>query len=591
MKRPKGIAMGHQGAAWRFWASLAATAGAVTLLAVGAPAAHADVSPWQSGTLFVAESGNYNGVGGIVVVPPTGSPYRLNNTGADSAWDVAADAAGDLYYVNSVAGTVNEYDTSASTSTLASGFQYPYALTIAPSGDLLVSDQNGIWSVPAGGGTQTKVSNFGGSSSLVTDAAGNIYFSSTTKGIFVLVGGSGSPYGIGGIGDINEVNSVRFDNAGDLFAAGYFYDQSYELPIGGTTAEAFAAATGLAWAATPDGNGGVYSDNGEGSGEVVDTAAPGDTPEVLASGLDGPAGMSTWPPQAAPAVPASTVALTTDAPGSHVVSTVREVTFTATVTSPGSAGLVSFDLDGQSIGQVALVDGVAKMTTRLPAGTPNVRAVYLGDSNAALSLSNAVQFMVNKVRSKTAVASPNGSALPQDTPATINVSIGGPDTTDPYSSADITDNGVAVGSVPFGTTSPDGTTSIPLFAGLNKIVASYVGDDIRAGSVSKTLRIKAVPPFAATISADLSAGTKTGLKTAVSALVTVTPPVGAPAPLGRVVASNGFRCPALVASGGVATTTCTGSLRDGTWSIAFTYQGSRKFDSATGYGDITLGGG
>ncbi len=84
----------------------------------------------------------------------------------------------------------------------------------------------------------------------------------------------------------------------------------------------------------------------------------------------------------------------------------QSVTFTATlaVVSPGSGtptGTIKFENGSTVIGTVALNNGIATLTTTLPAGSNSIKAVYSGDPNFTTSTSGSLTQTVHQAATTT----------------------------------------------------------------------------------------------------------------------------------------------------------------------------------------------
>jgi sugar lactone lactonase YvrE len=113
----------------------------------------------------------------------------------------------------------------------AARFNNPEPLAVDASGNLYLSDSNGLRKVTPGGVVSTAFSGGGGSTGLAIDAAGNAYFSQPGLNAIYKVSGSGAPVlfagsgtvssgdadGTGSAAGFNHPNGIAIDAAGNLF--------------------------------------------------------------------------------------------------------------------------------------------------------------------------------------------------------------------------------------------------------------------------------------------------------------------------------------------------------------------------------------
>jgi len=113
----------------------------------------------------------------------------------------------------------------------AARFDNPEPLAVDASGNLYLSDGNGLRKVTRGGVVSAAFSGGGGSTGLAIDAAGNAYFSQSGLNSIYKVSGSGAPVlfagsgtvssgnadGTGSAAGFNHPNGIAIDSAGDLF--------------------------------------------------------------------------------------------------------------------------------------------------------------------------------------------------------------------------------------------------------------------------------------------------------------------------------------------------------------------------------------
>jgi hypothetical protein len=168
----------------------------------------------------------------------------------------------------------------------------------------------------------------------------------------------------------------------------------------------------------------------------------------------------------------------------------KPVTFTASVSPQSGSGTptgkVVFYNGGAVLATVKLVNGACKTTTtKLPAGTDSITAVYTGDSNYSGSTSTPLEQVVVAATTTTLTSTPNPSALGQAVTFTATVT----------SSAGFPPDGETVAFVKGKTVLGTGSlssgsatfTTSALKAGDNSIKAEYGGDSSFAASTSKAL--------------------------------------------------------------------------------------------------------
>lgn len=276
--------------------------------------------------------------------------------------------------------------------------------------------------------------------------------------------------------------------------------------------------------------------------------------------------------------------ITTVTADPSVVTIGDPVRFTSTVTpTHGSTptGTVQFRVDGSDFGAaVALDDGAATSPalSTLGLGDHVVVAVYNGTSDHVGSTSAAVTFRVREpllVTSTTSSANPSNAVYGQPVTlgATVSTVIGTPTGEVVFSVA-----GLEVGRAGL---APDGTASVTvtdLAVGSNQVVATYSGDDVRAGSAA-TPRNVTVSKAAVTVAlAATDTTTVTGEAVGYSATVTVTAPGGGnpDGSVQLVVDGADVGAPVELVGGTAAFAPLT-SLTSGGHTVAVTYAGSARY--------------
>ena len=148
---------------------------------------------WREGGLVLADEGG----SALLSWRPGTAPRRLAGVraGLASPEDLAADAAGNLYFTDDDAGGVRRTDPQGRTTLVAGpeqGLGSTEGIALAPSGMLLVGDQNGhrILAVAPDGRVATLLgpdAGIGKPESLAFDAAGNLYIADNDADILYLL--------------------------------------------------------------------------------------------------------------------------------------------------------------------------------------------------------------------------------------------------------------------------------------------------------------------------------------------------------------------------------------------------------------------
>jgi hypothetical protein len=552
-------------------------------------------SPYPNGTMFIADEN----CACVWEVPAGGGSPSFFAGGSESPQDVVFDTAGDLFWTQAQDGTVDEVSPGGSAHAVASGFSSPWGITVDGSGDIYVAafggpggQPEGLYEIPSGGSPMFVTGAYGVFTSLAIDGNGDLWGAGGSAELVLIPHGSttGEIVTVPGYG---YINGVRLDAANDLYASTGSSDVAVELPSGSTTPASFGSGLSFTEGVAVDGSGDVFvgqSSTVSGFGKVYKIA--GGVQSVYASGsLATTGGLALWPAQAPASRPSSSVALTTSSPST--VSTQTTVTVTATE-STGGSGAVQFDDNGRAIGGlVAAVGGVAQLSTTLPAGSNSLTATYLGDSSAAPSVSNALNFTATAVPTTTTLTLPGGKKVHGDSQVTVDAAVTGSGGT-PTGSVDFYVNGNYVTS---GTLDGSGQTSVTFgpTPGTSNVTATYTGDSVYAGSSSNPGTFKTVPPYTPNLSTNVHYGVPDS-SGAVKVKIKVT--VGGvsvePAPTGTVTANNGFTCGALSAVGGThnSASSCSAKVPSGFFgSVKITYHGNSVYDPGTTSAFVDNGGG
>jgi len=262
----------------------------------------------------------------------------------------------------------------------------------------------------------------------------------------------------------------------------------------------------------------------------------------------------------------------------------QEVTFTAAITSvvgaPPDGETVSFMKGGTTVlGTGALSGGSAGFTTSaLPAGTNTITAVYSGDSTFVGSTSHAMEQVVSKVATTTALSSsPNPSTYGQAVTFTAVVasSSGAPPDGDTVTFKEGT-TVLGTGSLSGGSAS---FTTSTLPAGANAIRVVYGGDIQFAASTSNA--VKQLVSKVATTTALSSSPNPSTYGQAVTFSAVVTSSSGAPPDGETVTFKEGTTVLGTGALSGGSASFTTSALPAGTNAIKAVYGGDTEFAAST----------
>jgi hypothetical protein len=253
----------------------------------------------------------------------------------------------------------------------------------------------------------------------------------------------------------------------------------------------------------------------------------------------------------------------------------QTVTFTVAVSSSAATptGTVEF-LDGAKVlAKATLSAGTAKYSTsKLPAGSNSITAVYLGDSNNNGVTSTPVSQVIQVVTTTTLAASTNPSAYGQALilTAVVTSTIGAP----PAGETVIfmqgtTELGTGVLS---GGTATLSISTLPV--GTNSLTAVYAGDASLAASQSKAVSQNVYQ--ASTTTTFTSSQNPSRSKQAVKFTATVTPQY-TQTPTGTVTFLDGTKVLKTVSLSGGEAAFSTSTLAEGVHTITVEYNGSTSF--------------
>ena len=198
-------------------------------------------------------------------------------------------------------------------------------------------------------------------------------------------------------------------------------------------------------------------------------------------------------------VVASTGAVVTLTSSQNPTAANTPLTFTATVTAPGSTtqptGSVEFDNGSGAMGTANIVNGIAQITVAFAnAGTWSISALYSGDAKYPPARSTTLSETVNATPTTTTLAaSPASATYGQPVQMTATVAPAAATGTVNFLDLNVTIGGVYYSSVSLGTATLSGGAAVltlsNLSAGAHTIKASYLGDANNASSTSATISV------------------------------------------------------------------------------------------------------
>jgi len=206
--------------------------------------------------------------------------------------DVATDAAGNIYVVDSV--LVYKIPAGGGTQvTVGSGFTKPVGVAVDSKGNVYVMDNQNLIKVPVGGGAQVNLGTFIQARGLAIDLLGNIYISGTNSLVELPFGG-GAPFNINTGGILNPVG-VAVDALGNLYVADASLPGGiYKLPAGGGAKIAIGSGFSGPFEVAVDNAGNVFVAD-QNNGAIKEIPASGGGTITLASGLGETVGVAVDP--------------------------------------------------------------------------------------------------------------------------------------------------------------------------------------------------------------------------------------------------------------------------------------------------------
>jgi streptogramin lyase len=178
---------------------------------------------------------------------------------------------------------------SRSTVTLGSGFVNPYDVALDAAGDLFIVQQSSgtVTEIPAGNGTPVQLgSGLGPSNGVAVDAAGNVYVASfSSNAVYKIPAGNGTPVAIGS--GFSGPTGVAVDVLGNVYVADFNNNAVKEIPVGGGAPFAIGSGFSIPNGVAVDVSGNVYvADSGNGSVKKIPVG--GGSPIVLGTGIIDP---------------------------------------------------------------------------------------------------------------------------------------------------------------------------------------------------------------------------------------------------------------------------------------------------------------
>ena len=247
---------------------------------------------------------------------------------------VVADAAGNVYVVDSNNDQLLELSSDGTPSTLVTGLASPWGVARDSAGDLFIADtgNNQILEMTSTGAKSVVAGLFSSPEGIAVDSHGNLFVadSGNDQVLEVVIGIAEIPVATG----LSSPTGVALDSAGDVFIADTGHDQVLEVPPSGPS-KTIGTGLSLPQGVAVDAAGDVFIAD-TGNNRVVEVNPLG-TQTVIATGLSSPTGVAVGPagsvvvtstPAAAPA------RVSTLSPGLAV--TVTQATPTLTWATPAN---------------------------------------------------------------------------------------------------------------------------------------------------------------------------------------------------------------------------------------------------------------
>jgi hypothetical protein len=557
--------------------------GALTVSGMAAAPAGAS-SPFPVGTVLIADQN----CSCIWEQQPAGeATYLAGNDEADE--DVTMDASGELFWTQALNGDVQELTRTDGIQTLTTASS-PFGIAVDQQGNVYFGAGGSVLYKLVPGGTPTPVLNtVGVITSMVADGNGDLYAIASNELIVIPVGSTtATTVDVPGNADLT---SVRLDADNNVYLSNGGGDDALELPAGTVTADVLGNVGGFTQGLAVDDSGNVYV--GEPSGEAGDGAVWKITDGTATQYSDGPiagtSGLAVYPtPQ--PAVRSvTTTSLTTTSPTFDP----SESPVQLQASTSSDSGVVQFEQNDTALGAPVAVNGsgVANLTTTLAAGTDNVTALFFGTGSAAPSISSPLAFTVGQLDSTTTITAPNGTKVPGDDQATVDVAVHGTGPTptgsvDVYAGTKVLANDVALDGA------GEATAQFALPFGTSDVHAVYSGDTDYVTSTSANIAFKSTKPYVPSVTGKAKYSTSgAGEKVKLSVAALGNSATGAPT--GTISADDGFTCGRPTVSSDELKATCNETFttvsEDENVQVSFTSTSPKKYVSISQIVNVRFG--
>ena len=260
----------------------------------------------------------------------------------------------------------------------------------------------------------------------------------------------------------------------------------------------------------------------------------------------------------------------------------QSVTYSASVTSSTGLipnGSVIFKSGTAVIGSVGLnSSGVANfVTTKTPAGTDSITAVYAGTSNFVGSTSPAFTQTVNQVSTTTSAITSSANPSSFGQPVTLSVTVTSPTGAVPTGTVTFMNGATMITSKSLSSGAVSITTST-LPVGTDSLTAVYAGTSNFIGSTSPAL--SQTVNQAGTTTAVVSSLNPSTFGTSVTFTATVTPATSG-TPTGSVTFMDGATTLGTRSLSGGKASFATSALASGSHTITAVYGGSMNYTGST----------
>ena len=167
----------------------------------------------SSGNAYVADYGSSR----VVKITPGGTQTTVFTV--SSPVGIAVDSSGNIYVTSGL--NVIEYSTGGTQSTLwtATGAN-PIGVAVDSSGNVYVADNsNGLFEIPAGGGTATSIgTGLASPHAVALDSSGNVYVADYSKGLLRITGGTTTTIdALSGL----LADGIAVDSSGNVYVSTY----------------------------------------------------------------------------------------------------------------------------------------------------------------------------------------------------------------------------------------------------------------------------------------------------------------------------------------------------------------------------------